>query len=236
MSHIDFAIGFVLIISTILLVIYFTSNSISNNINDVRTDELRESSLSLEGHLFEINDDKSLISTIRELQAVLTETNNTVHTEDIRISIKPQVNKVKVYDNFLNEITSSSNQLPGETILSFSLSFNANEKKRVNIFYFGSSINTINYLSAGNNITLRILSDKELKIVSQEKCSNFKSNSYENIKNIFGFQNQFRLDLDGCSYGSEPPITTNIILKNIPVIFESTNGLLQAKFARLRVW
>lgn len=100
MSHIDFAIGFVLIISTILLVIYFTSNSISNNINDVRTDELRESSLSLEGHLFEINDDKSLISTIRELQAVLTETNNTVHTEDIRISIKPQVNKVKVYDNF----------------------------------------------------------------------------------------------------------------------------------------
>lgn len=136
----------------------------------------------------------------------------------------------------MNEITSSSNQLPGETILSFSLSFNANEKKRVNIFYFGSSINTINYLSAGNNITLRILSDKELKIVSQEKCSNFKSNSYENIKNIFGFQNQFRLDLDGCSYGSEPPITTNIILKNIPVIFESTNGLLQAKFARLRVW
>jgi len=236
MSQIDFTIGFVLIISTMFLIIYFISNSISNNVSDLSINELEESSISLEKYLFEINDDKSLISTVRELQAILTEVNNTAHIEEIRISIKPQVNKVKVYDTSMNEITSTPSQLPGETILSFDLSFTPNEKKRVNIFYFGDSVTNIDYLTTENNITLRILSDKELNVVSQEKCSNFKSSSYENTKKNFGFQNQFRLDLDDCSYGPEPSITANIILKNIPVLFEDSNNLLSAKIARLRVW
>ncbi len=236
MSHIDFVIGFVLIVSTMFLIIYFISNSISNNVNDLTVNELKESSISLEKYLFEINDDKSLISTVRELQTILTETNNTDHTEEIRISIKPQVNKVKVYDTSMDEIYSSSIQLVTETILYFDLSFTANEEKKVNIFYFGEPITDIDYLSTENNITIRILSDKEIKAVSQEKCSNFKSNSYEINKKNFGFQNQFRLDLDDCSYGSEPPIAANIILKNIPILFEGSDGLLRTKFARLRVW
>ena len=236
MSHVDFAVGFVLIISAIFLIIYFVSNTISNNINDFSVNELRKSSVSLERYLFEISDDKSLISTFRELQAVLTEVNNTDHTEEIRISIKPQVSRFRVYDNFMNETFSSSQQLSGETILSFSLSFAANEEKRVNIFYFGDSVIDIDYLTTENNITLRIISDKEVSVVSQEKCSNLESKNYEDTKIIFGFKDQFRLDLDDCTYGPEPPITANILLKNIPVILESPDSLLHAKIARLRVW
>ena len=56
------------------------------------------------------------------------------------------------------------------------------------------------------------------------------------MREDFGFQNQFRLDLDDCSYGPEPSITANIILKNIPVLFEDSDGVLKAKIARLRTW
>jgi len=235
MSHIDFAIGFVLIISSLFLTFYFISNSIANNINDLIANELKESSLSLERHLFEINDDKSLVTNARELQMILNETNNTDHTEEIRISIKPQVNNVKIYDNFFNITSSTKQQLSGETIVSFTISFSSYETKRLKIVYFGDAIKDIDYLSVNNNITARILSDKEINVVSKEKCSKFNSNSYENTKNIFGFQHQFKLNLDDCSYGPEPPITANVILRNVPVIFETIDGL-QAKIARLRIW
>lgn len=236
MSHIDFLVGFVLILSTMFLIIYFISNSISNNVNDLATNEVRKSSLSLERQLFDINDDKSLIANAKELQEVLVETNHTAHAEEMRISIKPQINSARVYNNSLSEIPSSSTQSPGETILSFSLSFSPDEKKWVRIFYFGDSVTDINYLTTEDNITLRILSDKNVTVVSQKKISNFKNNAYEKTKEIFGFQNQFRIDLEDFHYGPEPPITANIILKNIPVLFESSDGLLHAELARLRVW
>ncbi len=236
MSHIDFVIGFVVVVSAMILFIYLISNTISNNVNEFRINEARESSLSLENYLFKINDEKSLISTFRELQVILTEVNNTDHTEEIRISIDPQVDKVKVYDTLMNEIQSTNFQSPPVTILYFDLSFTANEKKFVKIIYFGNIITDIDYLSIDNNITLHIVSDKEIDIVSQEKCSNLLSASYEETKNKFGFQNSFRLDLDGCSYGPEPPLIADIILKNVPVIFEGSDGLLTSKIARLRVW
>jgi uncharacterized protein YbcI len=236
MSQIDFIVGFVLIISTIFLIVYFISNYISNDVSTFNVNELQKSSSSLKRHLFDINDDKSLVSSTRELQAVLIETNGTAHTEEIRISIQPQVNKVHVYDTFMTEISSTSSQLPGETILSFQQDFDAYEEKRINIFYFGDAVNNINYLSTENNISLIILSDKELNVVSQEKCSNFQGKSYEETKKIFGFQHQFRIDLNGCDYGSQPPLTANVIVNRIPVLFESSNELLSAEFANLRVW
>ncbi|OGI11725.1 hypothetical protein A3K64_00330 [Candidatus Micrarchaeota archaeon RBG_16_36_9] len=234
MSHIDFAIGFVLIISTILILFYFVTNSISNNINDFSSDEIRESSFSLGDHLFSINDDKSLISTFRELQAVLSEINSTDHTEEIRISIKPQVSKVKVYNNTMDEIISSSNDLPGETIVSFTLGFAANENKVINVIYYGD-FNSVNYLTPENNISLRMLSAKDLSVVSQQKCYYLKSHSYNVVKTMFGFKNDFRLDLENCNYGPQPGVG-NVIIRNIPVIFESENGLMSSKLARLSVW
>ena len=235
MSHIDFAIGFVLIVSTIFMLFYFVSNSISNNINDFSANEIRESSFSLGRYLFDISDEKSMVSTFRELQAVLIENNNTYHTEEMRISIKPQVSKVKVYNSSMVEITSSSTQSPGETIVSFTLSFAPNENKSVKVVYYGDPANSIDYLNPENNITLRMLSDEELKVVSQQKCSDFKSRSYDIVREMFGFKNDFRLDLENCNYGPQPTVG-NIITRNVPVVFESQNGLLVSKLARLSVW
>jgi len=235
MSHIDFAIGFFLTISTMFMIIYFISNSISNSVADIHVNELRESSLSLEKNLFEINDDKSLISTYRELQMILKEVNNTDHNAEIILSIKPQVNKVKIYDSFLNEIASTSQQLSGETLLYFSMFFNANENKTLNIIYSGSGVNDIDYLSTDNNITVRILSDKEVNIVSQEKCSKLQSVPYQKIREMLGFNHDFRVDLEECSYGPVQPSSANVLLRNVPIIFES-DGLLKPKIARLVVW
>jgi hypothetical protein len=135
----------------------------------------------------------------------------------------------------MNEISSSFNQLPGETALSFTSNFNPNERKTVRIFYFGGSIEDIDYLS-GNNVTLRMISDKDVNVVSQEKCSNLKSTDYEIIKNTFGFKHQFRIELNDCDYGLELPFKANTIVRNIPVFFENSDGSLSGEFAKLIVW
>jgi hypothetical protein len=236
MSHIDFLVGFVLILSALFLIVYFVSNSISNNVNDLTMNEVRKSSLSLERQLFDINDDKSLITNARELQAVLTETNHTAHTEEIRISIKPQVNSTRVYNNSLGDIPSSSTQSPGETVLSFRLSFSPDEKKWIRIFYFGDSVANINYLTTENNVSLRMLSDKNTSIVSQEKILGFISNGYEKTKNILGFQNQFRIDVEDFHYGPQPPVAANVVSRSVPVLFESSDGSLHAELVRLVIW
>lgn len=236
MSHIDFLVGFVLILSAMFIIVYFISNSISNNVNDLATNEVRKSSLSLERQLFDINDDNSLMTNAKELQAVLTETNHTTHTEEIRISIKPQVNNVRVYNNSLSEILSSSTSSSGEAILSFTLVFSPDEKKWIRIFYFGDSIDDMKYLTTENNVSLRILSDKSTSVVSQEKISDFISNGYDKKKEILGFQNQFRIDVEDFHYGPQPSVAANVVSRSIPVIFESSDGSLHAELVRLIVW
>jgi len=236
MSHIDFLVGFVLILSALFLIVYFISNSISNNVNDLTMNEVRKSSLSLERQLFDINDDKSLTTNARELQAVLTETNHTAHTEEIRISIKPQVNSIRVYNNSLSEIPSSSTQSSGETILSFALSFSPDEKKWIRIFYFGDSVANVNYLTTENNVSLRILSDKNTSVVSQEKILGFINNGYDKTKEVFGFQNQFRIDVEDFHYGPQPSVAANVVSRSVPVIFESSDGSLHAELVRLVIW
>ncbi len=236
MSHIDFLVGFVLTLSAMFIIVYFISNSISNNVNDLTTNEIRKSSLSLERQLFDINDDNSLITNVREIQAVLTETNHTAHTEEIRISIKPQVNSVRVYNNSLSVVPSFSTPSPDETILSFSLSFSPDEKKWVRIFYFGDSVTDMKYLATDNNITMRILSDKNTSIVSQEKISSFVINGYDKTKSILGFQNQFRIDVEDFHYGPQPSVAANVVSRSVPVISESSDGSLHAELVRLIVW
>ena len=236
MTHIDFIVGFILLLTILLFITNFITNTVSNELNVFNVNEIKESSSSLERELFEIEDSKSLVSTIRELQTILIEIGNEQHDEEIGISIKPAANKPHVYDTSMGEIPSTISQLTDETIISFSMNFNPLERKRVNIFYFGGSVNDIDYLSLENNISIRILSDKELKIVSKEKCSNFKTNTYDETRKIFGFKHHFNVNLDGCSYGFEPPLEANIILSSIPLLFEMPNELITTKIAKLRVW
>ena len=70
MTHIDFVVGFILIIGVVFFINYFVTNAFSNEFNAFNVNELKESVSSLERQLFDIKDDKSLISTIREIQTV----------------------------------------------------------------------------------------------------------------------------------------------------------------------
>jgi len=163
MSHIDFVIAFVLMISIIFFVVLFISNSFSTELSAFTINELKESSYYFEKQLFEILDNKSLISDAGEIQVVFEEIGVYSHTEEIRVSIEPLVSKLHVYDTSMNEIASTSAPSGDNVILSFWLTFSSNEKKRVNIFYFGDSITDINYLTPPeNNVTARMLSEKRV--------------------------------------------------------------------------
>jgi hypothetical protein len=115
------------------------------------------------------------------------------------------------------------------------LSFSPNEKKTVKIVCPEGSIGDIEAI-AGENITLRALAGKEISIVSQGRCSALQGTSYDDFRSMFDFREQFRLDSDACSYGPNPPQTTSVFIRKIPIVFEASDGLLKTGFARLSVW
>jgi hypothetical protein len=236
MTHIDFVIGFVLIISTIFMIMYFVSSSISNNMNDVYTSGIRESALTLENYLFRVGGENSLAVSARVIQAVLEDVNDTDHGEYSTILIRPQVINARVYDEFWNDIPSSQISLPGETSLSFALTFASNEKKSMNIVYLGDRVESLSYSDSEGMTEMRALPDKEIMIVTQERCSYLQGISYDDFRDNLDFDHQFRLELGNCSYGSEPPFAANILVRSVPVIFEGQDGSVSDEYARLMVW
>jgi len=120
--------------------------------------------------------------------------------------------------------------------VSLDLFFFSNEKKYVNIFYEGPPTTSIAYTSniTETNITSVILSEEDVYVLSQERCSNLKSLSYEEAKNRFGFLDNF--NVSDCSYGIEVPLTGNIIVNSIPVLVEKVDGTIYPKFVKLKVW
>jgi len=236
MGHIDFVIAFILMISIIFFVVLFISNSFSTELSAFTINELKESSYYFEKQLFEILDNKSLISDAGEIQIVFEEIGGYGHTEEIIISIEPLVSKLHVYDTSMNEIPSTSTPSGDSITLSFWLTFSSNEKKRVNIFYFGDSIKNIDYTSVANNITARMISDKRVNVVSQEKCSQLNNIPYEQTKENFGFEHQFQINLTDCNYGQGTSGRGNIIISSVPVLLEKSDGLISAETAKLMVY
>jgi hypothetical protein len=236
MTHIDFMIGFILIISTIFMIMYFVSSSISNNMNDVYASGIKESALTLENYLFKVGGENSLAVSARVIQAVLEDVNGTDHGEYSTILIRPQVINARVYDEFWNDIPSSQISLPGETSLSFTLNFVSNEKKSMNIVYLGDSVESLSYSDSDGMTSMRALPGKEIMIVTQERCSYLQGISYDDFRDSLDFDHQFRLELGNCAYGSETPSAANILVRSVPVIFEGQDGSVSDEYARLMVW
>jgi len=236
MTQIDFVIAFVLIITIIYFAISFVSSNFSNELSVFEMNGLKESASSVQRYLFEILDDKSLVIDTKKIKILFKEIGGYDHIEQMNISIEPLVNKVHIYDNFMNEIPSESSIIGNKILVSFWLSFSQNEEKRINIFYFGEPTTDIEYLSFDNNITSRILSEKKVTVVSKEKCSKLKKLEYEDVKNMFGFDHQFKINLTDCNYGPEPPEAANVIVKSVPLIIENPNELISAGNAKIMVW
>jgi len=235
MTHIDFIIAFALTVGIIFFAIFFINSNFSREFNYFRTIELEKAASSLERQLFEIHDDKSLISDFKKIQVLLKEVGNRTHTEQINISIEPVINKLHVYDNFMNEIPSEKTIDGNKVFLTFVLSFSPYGKRRINIIYDGGQT-TYMGISSQNDIESRIISEKNIPVVSQEKCSKLNSLEYNNARNAFGFEHHFKINLTDCNYGLEPPTVANIILKEIPVLIERYNELISATNARMTVW
>jgi len=236
MSHIDFVIAFALTIGIILFAIFFVNNNFSRDFNYFRIIDLQKSESSLEGQLFETENDKSLVSNFNKIQILFKEIGNRTHSEQINISLEPVVNKVHVYDSFTNEIRSVKITDGNKVFITFTLSFSSYEKKKVNIIYYGDKTTSIDYISSNNEVEGKIISEKIIPVVSQEKCSSLNSTRYEDAKNIFGFEHQFKIILIECNYGVEPPAVANIISKEVPVLIEKSDEIILASKAKVMVW
>jgi hypothetical protein len=238
MSQIDFAVAILMMISILTYSIISVSSKLTNDFNTFTTKKLEESASSLSKQLFKIQDDKSLISNFKKIQVSFQEIGGYLHSnpEQMNISITPVVNKIHVYDNFLNEIPSTNYTTPDNITVSFYLGFSSNEKKYVNIFYDGAPTSKINYTSnvTETNITSVILSEEDVYVLSNESCSRLKSLSYDEARNQYGFLDNF--NVSECDYGIEIPLSANVIVKSVPLLIERQDGTVYSNFVKLKVW
>ena len=236
MSEIDFAVAFLLILSVLTYSVLSASRNLSNDFTAFTSSRLEESASSLSKQLFEIQDDKSLVSDFKKIQVAFSEVGSYSHTETMNITITPAVSKIHVYDTLLNEIQSTISNNDNNITISFDLSFSPSETKYVDIFYDDVPSQSIGYTSnvTQTNVTSVILSEENVYVLSQQRCSNLKSLSYQEAKTRFGFSDDFHTS--ECDYGATPPATSDIIVKTIPLLIESSDGTLYPGSVKLRVW
>jgi hypothetical protein len=236
MSQVDFAIAILLMITVLTYSLISVSNKLTNDFNLFTSKRLYESEYSLSRQLFNIQDNKSLISNFKKIQVVFQEIGGYQHTETMNVTITPAISKIHVYDNFLNEILSTSINNGNNVTVSFNLDFSSNEKRYVNIIYDDVPTNKITYTSniIQTNVTSIILSEEGFQVLSQGRCSNLNALSYEEAKNQFGFYDNF--NIEGCNYGGNVPLSSNILIRSIPLIIENNYGTLYSNFVKIRVW
>src|SRR3990172_3454646 len=134
MTDIDSATSFVLALTILSFVLLYASNYFSTESGLLRIAELKKSSSSLSIQLFETFD-SSLIETGRKIQILFKENLGTDHQETLQVTIEPVIPNIHVYDKFLNEIPSTINISQGKTIVTFNLTFESDEEKRIDMIY-----------------------------------------------------------------------------------------------------
>lgn len=237
MSQIDFAVAILLMITVLTYSFLSVSNKLTSDFNLFTSKKLSESESSLSKQLFEMQDNKSLMSNFKKIRVLFNEIGGYSHTETMNVTITPVVGKIHVYDNFLNEISSTALGNAVNVTVSFKLDFSSGEKKYVNIIYDDVPTNKITYTSniTQTNVTSIILSEEDFPVLSQGRCSKLKALNYEQAKNQFGFYNDFRIT--DCEYGGALPSSSNIIVKSIPLIIENmSTGKIYSNFVKLKVW
>lgn len=234
MNEIDFAVAFLLMILILTYSVMSVSNKLANDFNLFSEKKLEESASSISKQLLEMQDEKSLISNFKKIQASFQDIGSYSHTETLSITITPFVDKIHVYDNSFNEIASTIVNNGNNASVSFSLGFLPNEKKYVNIFYDDAPTSSIAYTNEDNNISSVILSEVDVYVLSQQRCSNLKTLSYQDAKSKFGFSNNF--NITGCDYGLSIPVTADVIVKSVPALIERSDGTLYSDFVKIKVW
>jgi len=229
MSQTDFIIGFGVLIVLVSFTIFYISSNYSSEFNSLLLLDLKESSYQLEQLLKD-----SLSDNFKKINSYFKEIGGEEHRERIGISIEIEnIDKIHVYDDLMNEIPSDVIRTGKGVNVFFFLDFDPNEEKFVNIFYYGGSSTDLKYLGnpEENNVIGRILSEYNVNVIPNEKCNL----DYDQFRNSLDFENQFKINLTECSIGPEPP-ETNVIVKNIPILFENSNELMIPENMRVLTW
>ena len=230
MTQIDFIISIGIIVGAISLIFLYLSTNVSNQIDFSSTNRLTSAASSLG---YQIED--KLTEKFNQIQSIFSENGGYSHTETIRLTIRPSgLQKIHVYDEFWDEIPSTKTEKPNEVDVEFDLSFSANEKKYVSIVYFGPPTTDIEFNPA-KDISAVILSEKTISVVSQNKCSEFRSKSYDESKSILSSDSNFRINITDCEFGLNPPNTTVVVLSK-PFFIEKSNQLVSPDFSKIIVW
>ncbi|MFH0928735.1 MAG: hypothetical protein V1818_00055 [Candidatus Aenigmatarchaeota archaeon] len=232
MAQIDFAVAFVVIFIMISYATFFVSNALTGDFEHYETKKLEASRDSLANQLFKNLDSNSLMTSLKRTQIVFEDVGGYTHTETLNISFEPAVSDVHVYNLTMGEIASDVS----DGAVSFELGFAPGMKSHITIIHSGSAEN-VSYASniTANNITAVILSESDVLVLSQEKCSDLQSISYSESKSNLGMENHFRID-SHCVYGENTPEAGNIIVRNIPVMIENASGAIYTDYITLKVW
>ena len=234
MSQIDFAVALLLVTTIITYSVVSVSSKLTNDFSLFTEKRLTEATSSLSSQLLGSQDGKSLLTSFRKVQCSFHEVGSYAHMQPIDITITPVVSKIHVYDSFLNEIPSTITNNVDNVTVTFSLDFASNEKKYVNIVYDDVQAASIAYTSPPNNVTSVILSGEDFPVLSQQKCSDFQTLSYDSFKNGFGFKEY--VNISECDYGYLMPSSSNVIVKSVPILIERFDGTIYSDFVRIRVW
>ncbi|MFH1473671.1 MAG: hypothetical protein ABIE55_02140 [Candidatus Aenigmatarchaeota archaeon] len=237
MAQIDFAIAFVVVFTMISYSVFIVSGTITKDFNYFNLKEIEKSHDSLSRQLFDTMDSKSLISNFKEVQISFEEIGGYNHTENLKISIKPLVEKIHVYNQTMDEIASVNSTEGNYTNVSFNMDFSTNQIIYVSVFYSGSNTDEIifNNNVTQDNVTANIISEKDVPVLSQNRCDYLRSLGYDAARNSFGFTHRFRID-NHCVYGEVPPIAANIIVKSVPLFVERIDESIYPEQVILKVW
>ena len=235
MTEIDFVMAIGITIAVITFVIFYSVNTFSTDTDSLRMNALENAKAPIADQLMH----SYLADKVKHSDVMLREVGNSTHTENIKISLEPSdvAESIFVCDDELNDLDSTAHEYDKNITVVFSSSFSPFEKKHVNVFYRGNSTSKMTYETnvTDKNVTGAILSEGDEQIISYDKCSSMMNKTIEEVMEDLGTDHYFQLELEGCSFGPNPP-ETDVVTERIPVLIEDSEGKITSDVAILRVW
>ena len=221
MMHVDFAVSIALMIGIISFSLFYTVGYYNNNLDSIRGQSLDEYTGAAARDIFSAGGKST--SYINRISVSAEETGGYGHDEEILITIDASsIRGIAVYDREMNLIEDAYS---GKSI-SFDASFGPGERKIFYVTYSGTESSHISY-STGTDLEIRIVSERSISVVSEEKCSTIDTD---------GFERNIAISLDSCVVGSAPPEKTDVLVRRIPVLYKRSNDIIVPAYATLKVW
>jgi len=241
-SSIDFSIAVGLLLVSVVFIIMYTANYVSSQALNTQPQDLDAEADKVELMLFGSPGNPAdwesssavragLLEYAKEAPIEIKEIAGRSHTEQVVLELDVQQSGLEIYgpSGRIESTKSGTNPLN----LSFQLSLAAGEERMLKLVYFGGSLDAV-ALMGGGNISMTAASERSLPAVSYEKWSKLLGMDYETVRQQLT-EEQFRLSIGNRTFGPEQP-GTNVIIKEIPIIAEQSDGSITEEMAVLALW